>query len=477
MDLAITNALVLTLDESRRGLGIIDDGAIGVTRGEITFVGPTAELAAADADRVIDATDAAVVPGLVDAHVHTPLTLLRGGAQDLPEIEWMDRGLGPLAHHMDDRDRTVGCRLGVLEAIRSGVTTFGEHTRGVERLVEEVYRPAGVRVAAAETINEVGDGGEGHDPRNPYPFDRGRGEAAFDRAEALFERYGGDGERLVTPIYGPQALDMVSPELLERVRRRADERDASIHMHVAQGERERLQVRARYGPDASTVGVLDDRGLLSERLIAVHCHGATSGERELIADRGAGMVGCPSSIAAIDGIVPPIVEFLEQGTAVGLGTDQAPGPGGHDMLRELRTASLLSKTERGDPTSLPAWKALDLSATGGARALRLADRVGTIEVGKRADLAVIALDTPSVAPAVGEPLHTGVPNLVYGGARAETVLVDGRPVLLDGEFTTLDERATLEEANERARALFERASEDWREAGSTLVSDVEAGWL
>lgn len=188
MDLAITNGLVLTLDESRRGLGIIDDGAIGVTRGEITFVDPTTELDGASADRVIDAAGAAVLPGLVDTHVHTPLTLLRGGAQDLPEIEWMDRGLGPLARHLDERDRIVGSRLGVLEAIRSGVTTFGEFAQGVERLVEEVYRPAGVRVAAAETINEVGDGGEGHDPRDPYPFDRERGEAAFERTEALFER-------------------------------------------------------------------------------------------------------------------------------------------------------------------------------------------------------------------------------------------------------------------------------------------------
>lgn len=475
MDLAITNALVLTLDESRRGLGIVDDGAVGVTRGEITFVGPTTELDATSADRVIDAAGAAVLPGLVDAHVHTPLTLLRGGAQDLPEIEWMDRGLGPLARHLDERDRIVGSRLGVLEAIRSGVTTFGEFAQGVERLVEEVYRPAGVRVAAAETINEIGDGGEEHDPREPYPLDRERGEAAFERAEALFERY--DDEHLVTPLYGPQALDMVSPELFERVRRRAGERDASIHMHVAQGERERRQIRARYGSDASTVGVLDDRGLLDERLIAVHCHGATPEERARIADRGARMIGCPSSIAAIDGIVPPITEFLEAGTAVGLGTDQAPGPGGHDMCRELRTASLLSKADRGDPTSLPAWEALGLGTVGGARALGFADRVGTIEIGKRADLAVFPLDTPSIAPDVGEPLHTAVPNLVYGSGRAETVLVDGRPVLLDGEFTALDERTILEEANERARALFERASEDWREADSKLVSDVEAGWL
>jgi 5-methylthioadenosine/S-adenosylhomocysteine deaminase len=474
MELTITNALVITLDGSRGGVGIVEDGAVGVTRGEITFVGPTGGLDTSDAARVIDADGAALLPGLVDAHVHTPLALLRGGAQDLPEIEWMDQGLEPLVRHMDERDRIAGSRLVVLEAVRSGVTTLGEYARRVERLIEEVYGPVGLRVAAAETINEVAaDGDRG--PSEPYPFDRERGEAAFERAEALFERYGDD--LLVTPMYGPQALDMVSPELLERVRRRADERDASIHVHVAQGERERLQVRARYGPDASTVDVLEDRGLHDERLIAVHCHGATGEERSRIVEAGARTVCCPGSIAAIDGVVPPVVELLEAGAPVGLGTDQAPGPGGHDLLRELRTASLLSKVDRGDPTSLPAWEALRLGTLGGVRALGIADRVGTIEVGKRADLAVIPLDTPSVAPAVDSPLHTAVANLVYGGARAGTVIVDGQPVLLDGEFIGIDERATVEEATERARALFERAGDDWREAGSKLVSDVEAGRL
>jgi 5-methylthioadenosine/S-adenosylhomocysteine deaminase len=476
MDLAITDALVVTLDERRGGIGLLDDGAVGVTDGEIEFVGPTAELDASGASREIDADGGVVLPGLVDAHVHTPLTLLRGGAQDLPEIEWMNRGLGPFVRHMDGRDRVVGSRLGVVEAIRSGVTTFGEYASEVERLVEEVHGPIGTRVAATETINEVDDEVRGTaGPREPYPFDPDRGEAALERADALSDRYA--DRSLVTPMYGPQALDMVSPGLLDRIRDRARERDASIHMHVAQGEREHLQVRSRYGPDASTVGVLDDRGLLNDRLIAVHCHGATAEERARMVDRGVRTVCCPSSIAAIDGVVPPIAELLDRGAIVGLGTDQAPGPGGHDLLRELGSASLLSKVDRGDPTRLPAWEALRLGTLGGARALGLADRVGTIAVGKRADLAVIPLDTASTAPTVSTPFHTAIPNLVYGGTRAETVLVEGQPVLHEGEFTTINERAVLEEAIERARELFERASEDWREAGSKLVSDADAGRL
>lgn len=474
MELAITNGLLVTFDPDRDGSGIVEDGAVGVRNGEITFVGPSAELDTGGASRIVDADGRAVLPGLVDAHVHTPLTLLRGGAQDLPEIEWMTGGLEPLSRAMTDADRVAGARLGVLEGLRSGVTTFGEYTAGVGRIVEEVYEPFGARVAATETINEVAEMAGHDDPDEPYPLDRSKGEDALARAEALFDRYGDDP--LVTPVYGPQALDMVSPELLGEIRDRADERGASVHMHVAQGERERRQVRARYGPDATTVGVLDEYGLLDHRLIAVHCHGATEDERARIAESGARTVCCPSSIAAIDGVVPPVAELLAAGAPVGLGTDQAPGPGGHDMGRELRTASLLSKTDRADPTALPAWEALRVGTRGGARALGL-DAVGRISPGARADLAVFPLDSLGTAPAVTEPLHTAIPNLVYGGVDAETVVIDGEPVLLDGGFTAIDERAVLEEAGERAAAVFSRAAEDWRAADSVLVGAVEDGWL
>lgn len=471
MELAITGGLLVTMDPDRAGAGIIEDGSIGVSDGEIAFVGPSDEFDG-EADRELDAAGTLVLPGLIDAHVHTPQTLLRGGAQDLPEIEWMTRGLAPFSEAMDGEDRIAGARLGVLEGVRSGVTTFGEYTREVGRIVEAVYEPLGVRVAATETITEVEtmDG----DPDEPYPLDREAGTAALARNEALFDRY--DDHPLVTPMYGPQALDMVSGELVERIGERARERGASVHMHVAQGERERKQIRARYGPDASTVSVLEEYGLLDERLIAVHCHDATEEERSRIAEGGARFIGCPSSIAAIDGIVPPVAGFLERGVAVGLGTDQAPGPGGHDMIRELRTASLLAKTSERDPTALSAWEALRVGTLGGARSLGL-EGVGALRVGNRADIVLFSLSDPSVAPTVPEPFHTAIPNVVYGGASAETVVVEGEPVLLDGEFTTADEKGVIEAATERATRVFERASDDWRNAGSRLVGVAGEGWL
>ncbi|ESP90166.1 amidohydrolase family protein [Candidatus Halobonum tyrrellensis] len=475
MDTAIIDTTLVTLADDR--LGVVDDGAVGIADGELCYVGSTDGVDPGDADRVVDGAGLITMPGLVDAHAHTGYTLLRGGAQDLPEIEWMNAGLGPFANAMSADDRVVGSKLGVLEAVRGGATTVAEYDDRVADLVEAVYRPYGVRVVATETINEVADDRSGLGPRDLYEFDRERGEAAFARANDLFDRYA-DAD-LVTPMYGPQALDMVSPDLLRSVRDRAAADDRRVHVHVAQGERERLQIEERYGADRTTVAVLDDLDLLDEFLVAVHCHGTTAAERRRMVEAGASLVGCPSSIAAIDGRVPPVDGYAGLGGTAGLGTDQAPGPGHHNVLREARTASLLSKTDAADPTALPAWRALRLATLGGARALGIDDAVGSLEVGKRADVITVDMGALGVAPTVSRPLRTAIPNLVYSttGREVRDVFVDGEPLVRDGEFVRADADAVVREANERADAVFDRGTDDWRAAGSALVDRADDGWL
>ncbi|WP_119816115.1 amidohydrolase family protein [Halalkaliarchaeum desulfuricum] len=500
MDTLIENALLVTMDPESRGatgeLGIVEDGAVGIADGQIEYVGPAADvdeaIARPRAGAVVDAEGDLACPGLVNAHAHTRHTIVRGAAQDLPEIEWMNRGLGPISAHATREDGVIGAKLGVLEALASGTTTVCEYARRVGELVEEVYEPFSVRCVATETINEVPDDRADLGPEELYPFDRGNGEAGLERAEALFDEYEDETASLVEPAYGPQALDMVSLRLLEEIERRADEHGRRIHIHVAQGEREAIQIRERYGEDGpnpipgageepTTVSVLDAADLLSDRLIAAHLHGATPDERARLADAGVSMVGCPSSIAAIDGIVPPIVEYREHGGTVGIGTDQAPGPGGHNAVRELRTAALLSKTDRGDPTAMPAWETLEVATVGGARALGIDDVVGTLTEGKRADVAVFDFESPWTAPTVDEPFHTAIPNLVYGGTGVEAtdVFVDGRRLLRDGEVAIegFDAGELIAEANRRAERIFSNAEEDWRDAGSKLVTDVDAGRL
>jgi 5-methylthioadenosine/S-adenosylhomocysteine deaminase len=474
MDLAITNTLALTMRGDR--LGIIEDATIAAEDGNIAFVGPSDEFEG-QPERTIDGDGLVATPGLVNVHAHTGLTLLRGGAQDVPEIEWMKRALGPLSAAMEPDDHVAGARLGVLEALRSGVTTVGEYAHDVERLVDDVYEPLGVRTVATETINAVDGPTDDLGPDEPYPLSEKQGWRGLERNEALFDACS-DRER-VSALYGPQALDMVPKDVLAEIRDRATERDRGIHMHVAQGQREQRQIEARYGTNETTVRVLEDLNLVTERLLGAHLHGATVEERRRLAAAGVRMAANPCSIAAIDGITPPIVEYRESGGVAGVGTDQAPGPGGHDFLRELRTTALLAKTKRTDPTAFPAWEALRVATIEGARALGIDDQVGLLEAGKRADLVLFDLDHPSTAPVVTEPLRTAVPNLVYGanGGVVDTVLIEGEVVFEDGELQTADERAILDGANERAADVFDRAGDAWRDADSELVEAVADGWL
>ena len=481
MDTLVTDTLLLTMDPGVPGatgdLGLVDDGAVGWTDGEITYVGPAADVKSADADHVVDGAGSLTLPGLVNAHVHGRHSLLRGAAQDVPEIEWMTRALGPISDHMTATDGVVGAELTAIEALSSGTTTLGEYAAEVSELVEDVYRPLGLRVVATETIHAVPGDAADVGPDETYPFDRDAGEASLSRAEKLFEQFADDP--LVRPAYGPQALDMVPLDLLESITERARTRGRTVHMHVAQGDREQRQIAARYGDGSTTVGVLDDEGLLGEHLLAAHLHGATPPERELLVDAGVRMVGCPSSITAIDGVVPPIVEYRERGGTVGLGTDQAPGPGGHNALREVRTTALLAKADRGDPTALDAAGALELATIGGARALGIADSVGSLSPGKRADVVVCDMQQASVAPTVQVPFHTAIPNLVYGasGTEVRDVFVDGVQLVSGGDIVGIDVDDVVDDALRRAERVFADAEDDWRAAGSSLVDAVDDGRL
>ncbi|MFP4051566.1 MAG: amidohydrolase family protein [Thermoplasmata archaeon] len=473
MDKAIIDTLLITFSDD--GLGIIEDGAVGVEDDEIVFVGNTDELDLKNVEKVIDGKEHITMPGLVNAHTHTGSTLLRGGAQDVPEIEWMNKAIGPIAKHLTEEDRTLGSKLGVLEGLRTGTTTFAEYKSDVKETVDEVYQPFNVRVGATETINEIVSSREKLGPRDLYEFSPEKGEDAIKKTEDLFDEY--EDSDLVDCYYGPQALDMVSLETLEEVWKRAEDRSACIHMHVAQGEREKIQIKERYG--SSTVEVLDENDMLNDNLIAAHCHGTSDEEKRLMTDKGVKMVGCPSSISMIDGIVPPVNDFLKFGGKAAIGSDQAPGPGTHNMFREMRTISLLTKVRDKDPTKLPCWESLKLGCKGGAEVLGMKDKIGSLEVGKKADIITVDISKVNMTPSVSIPFHNFIPNLVYSstGYEVDNVIINGKMIMEDGEFKDIDEEKIIQKADERAKDVFEDAKEDWKEAGSYLVKKTDEGFI
>ncbi len=475
MNLAIKNTRLLTF--KGENLGIIDDGAIGIDGSKICFIGESKNLDQKNYDKVIDGSKHVIMPGLVNAHIHTVLTILRGGAQDLPELQWMNKGIGPISKHMKSEDFIVGAKLGVLEGLKSGTTTFAEYTSNVSILVEKVFLPFNARVVATETINEVNRNRAHLKPTDIYEFDKEKGEAAFKRANELFAKY--QNSELVNCMYGPQAIDMISLDLLSSIREEAIARKSKIYVHVAQGGRERLQIQGRFGKDASTVKVLDKNNLLDENLLAAHCHDTSEDEREIMVKKGVKMVGCPSSICMIDGIVPPVGHFNSLGGDVGLGSDQAPGPGLHNMFCEMRTISVLTKAMLRDPTALPAWEVLRIATVGGAKILGLDSKIGSLEVGKQADVIMVNLNSLNLAPAVQKPFRNYIPNLVYSstGYEVDNVIINGKEIIVNKNFVSINQEEVLKEANLRAQRIFGDATEDWTKAGSQLVNYAKKGFL
>jgi len=473
MDLGIINTFLLTFQG--KGLGIIENGAIGIENDEIVFVGKTEDFDSRETEKIIDGRNHVTMPGLVNAHIHSGLTLLRGGAQDLPEIEWMNKGLGPLVRQMSKEDFIVGAQLGVLEGLKSGTTTFCEYATNVEALVENVYKPFNIRVVATETINETSKKRDHLKPTDLYDFDRSKGEAAFKRNRELVQKYQDDP--LVECMFGPQALDMLSLELFQAIHAEAQETGAMIHMHLAQGKREEIQIKQRYGEQTSTVKVLAENQLLDEQLLAAHCHNTSPAEKKLLVSKGVKMVGCPKSISMIDGIVPPILEFQALGGKVGLGTDQAPGSGGHNLFSEMRTISLLTKIKEQNPTVLPAWELLQLATKGGAEVLRLSQQTGSLAVGKKADIITINLNALNLTPVVTRPFRTIIPNLAYSatGAEVENVIIAGKLLIEGREFKNIPVEKIIKEANRRAERIFREAEEDLKKANSFLMKKIREG--
>ncbi len=475
MDIAIINTWLLTMEG--KGVGIIRNGGIGIEGDKIIHVGKMEGFNYKSADILINGENKMVVmPGLINSHFHSMLTLCRGMVHDLPEIEYMPKGLSLFADVLKGQDFLLGTKLAVLEGLRAGTTTFAEYGIGLASLLNNVYKPFNVRVVATEMITEL-DFSEEKKTDDLYTFYRFLGNNAFKRANKLFKQFQND--ELITCMYGPNALDMVSLDLIKEIKEEAVKRNSKIHMHVAQGGRERLQIEKRYGSSMTTVKLLKEHDLLDSTLIAAHIHDTTREERAVMVRNGVKMVGCPSSISKIDGIIPPLADFIELGGIAAIGTDEAPGTGHHDLFIEMRMASLLSKVAKRDPTVLPPWTSLNLGTLGGARVLDLENKIGSLRPSKQADLILLKLNVPHLTPIIHEPFCNLAANLVYSGKgnEVDTVIINGKIILLNGKFQEIEEEKIINQANKRAQELFPEVSELWRKSGSRMVKYHEQGYI
>jgi 5-methylthioadenosine/S-adenosylhomocysteine deaminase len=458
------------------GLGVVKGGAIYVEEGRIVAVGDDRDVmrSSSKGDYYYDLRGKGVVlPGFIDAHMHTPLTIVRGFCQDVPEIEWMRRTVSPLMRSAEYKHLLAGSRLGVLEALRSGTTTFGDYTGISESLARDIYLKYGLRGVLTHTINSLASSIDRVGEGELYPFDLERGYSEYESARELFFKY--HSPPSLSVMMGPQALDMVPLSLIKEIYSFALEKGIMVHMHIAQGGRERIQIKKRYGD--STVNVLYREGLLNPSLLAAHCHDASDDELRLLASEGVSMVSCQRSIAMIDGVVPPLIKYLGYGGRSALGTDQASGNNNQSLFSELKFVSILNKVLARDPSVLPAWKVLRLATIEGAMAIGMDRFVGSLEVGKRGDIVVVDLDRYNLTPVLDYPIRNYVFNLIYSsfGNEVAHVFIDGVPMVVDGRVVAMDEEAIVKEAQDMAEDLVKRAGEDYLGMDSYIVRGFREG--
>jgi cytosine/adenosine deaminase-related metal-dependent hydrolase len=389
---------------------------------------------------LVDATDALVVPGLVQAHVHLCQTLCRGHADDLPLLEWLRERVWPYEAALDEEALGAAAELGCLELIRGGTTALLDMgTVHHHDVVFEVLERAGLRAKSGKAMMDTGDGA-------PAGL-RETTARSLAESERLFQRWDGAAQGRLGYAFAPRFVLSCSRELLEATTGAAQDRRAHIHTHASESAAEAQLVRALCGDD--NIAFLHRLGMAGPRVVLAHGVWPTDRELTLMAESGTHIAHCPSSNLKLGSGIAPVPELLERGVNVALGADGAPCNNNLDAFQELRLAALLHKPRRG-PQAMAAARAFELATLGGARALGLAQAIGSLEVGKLADVVVVSAARPHIVP-TEDPYSA----LAYS-ARADdvrTVLVGGRPLLREGRVLTLDEPAVLERARRERRRI------------------------
>jgi 5-methylthioadenosine/S-adenosylhomocysteine deaminase len=406
-------------------LAIADDRIVGVGAAPAGFV----------PDRVLDGRDRIVLPGLVNTHTHLSMTLMRNYADDLAFWPWLMERVKPLEDHLQPEDVRSGARLGIAELIRGGTTCFHDMYFLLDEVADEVAR-AGLRGRLCGAL-----------------FDNsGQGEALLRAAVGLHERWHGKADGRVTVGLGPHSAYLCSPGYLREILHEAQRLECGLHVHVSETEREVRESRERHG--VTPVQLLADLGCFRVPTIAAHAIYVDAADRRLLHAGHVSVAHNPGSNLKLANGIAPVQALLDDGVNVALGTDGAASNNNLNLFEEMHLAALLQKWLRRDATALPARQALRMATINGAKALGLDERIGSLEVGKQADIVMLDAARPHLAPR-----HDPIALLVYSAQAADvcTVMVDGRILLDDHVLQTLDEPALLAEATQQTRRLLRRS--------------------
>lgn len=425
IDLLITGGQVMTISGPD-----IPTGSVAIRNGEIVAVGPSAEIDGRfRASKVIHADGHAVLPGFINAHTHAPMTLFRGIADDRDLMDWLQSFIFPAeAKNVDREFVRWGTRLAAAEMIRSGTTTFADMYY-FEQDMADVVKAIGLRAVLGQTVLDF--------PAPDYKT-WAAAMAGFRQFAAAYRN-----DPLIVPALAPHAPYTVSREHLQEVRALATELGVPILIHLAETADELRTVAERSG-GLRPAEYLSSIGFLADDVVAAHGIWLSAEEIQLLARTRVGVAHCPESNMMLASGVAPVVEMLANGVEVGLGTDGPAGSNNNlDMIEEMASAARLQKITRKDPKSISARSVLELATIGGARVLGLAGKIGTLEPGKRADIAIVDLSRPRT-----QPVYSLDSAIVYSasGSDVVTTIVDGKVLMENRKILVLDEAEVVRQA-------------------------------
>ncbi|MDQ3666812.1 MAG: amidohydrolase [Acidobacteriota bacterium] len=420
VDLVVLGGAIVTMNATRQ---LIENGGIAVKGGRIVAVGSRADIARRYRGRqTVDATGKTIIPGLINGHTHIPMVLFRGLADDLDLQEWLTKYIFPAeAKNVTEEFVRAGTRLGLAEMIRGGTTTYCDMYYFEDAIADETAK-AGVRAVLGETVIDF-----------PAPDNKTNAEA-MAYVERFVKKW--QGHDLIVPAIAPHAPYTVSEEHLRAARAFSDRTGAPIVIHISETKREvDDSIKAK---GASPIEYLARIGFLNDRLIAAHVVWPTANELGLLKHFGVGVIHNPQSNMKLASGVAPLPQMLRDGLWVGLGTDGAASNNDLSMWEEMDTAAKLHKVFSGDPKVISAQEALELATIRGAQALHLEKEIGSIETGKRADLALVERSELNQIPS-----YNLYADLVYAtkASGVQTVIINGRLVMQNRQLLTLDEAA------------------------------------
>jgi len=435
IDILITARWVVPVEPDRV---VLEGHAVAVHDGAIIEVVPQADAAAKYAPRErVDLPEHALIPGLVNAHTHNPMTLLRGLADDLPLMQWLQEHIWPVeAKVIGPEVVRDGVELAIAEMLRGGTTCCSENYFFPDAQAA-AYKMHGFRAMVGLPIVEF-----------PSAWAKDRDEY-FERALAVHDHWRGDA--LVGHTFAPHAPYTVADESFERIRTLSDQLDLPVHLHLMETAQEVEDSKREHG--LRPMQRLQKLGLVNDRLIAVHMTQVSDAEIATCAEAGVSVVHCPESNLKLASGFCPAEKLRRGGVNLALGTDGCASNNDLDMFGELRTAALLAKAVASDAAAFDDAFALRAATLNGAKALQLDAKIGSIEAGKRADLIAVKMDEVET-----QPLYNVISHLAYAVSRRQVsdVWIDGVRKLAEGALVDFDLAGVLEKAGrwrERIAAL------------------------